>query len=996
MLAERQRSYCISRKLGAAAPVLQMRCDLGRRELSSYILFQLSELGSRNEHHLFEDICRMHARARVCERILPATGPVAGGGDQGRDFESMPAAEGRSAGDQPLVFRGVVDEPGGEVAFACTIQQSGLSGKVKRDVGRILSVGRRPNRIIFYCSKPMPVGSRNGLKQWAMEEHSIRLDIVDGLALSEDLATPKLFWVAVEYLHVAAEKAPSSAGEVPDWYRSALERWRDGASPPALTVGAFLEVRAAARAFLDEPDLVADLSVWLRALASLANDSDLTEFVRESAQYERICVSVRGRGTLAGLETEVRSFLQRACESGDVDRLRLAGIVFKYLVGANQRGAVAATSAELERWHGEVVNALGRATSGASAGARAVAHAQLGHLAVFWPRNGQIQPDARLAVEELGRALTLSRRVPLFPVDEVAVVLEVASHLLCDEPGYWELVERCDAMTATVRGNAASAERSLDRAVALWKGGRPLLAVRALHEAKVRWYGPDTVRGSIMAMRTLAAIYAQLGCHSASRYYAFAAATAAVQPGPSEHVDLASSSLAMSALSYFFEQCPRSVVRFGMLTAWAHLELNPEPESLERYPLVSDALRGVAAALEWAGREAPGVRLRWSELVESHPAREVVVQAEAAISAAEPDDRLGCARDFGSRDRKWSWEGLGIRWTVSSAETPEAVALAEGFAAALQIVCVDIAPDDWELVGGEVQVRVAVAADGSSANGVRFDERDGRWVLSAPLEMLRGGVNVAQRLALWAVVLVSQQSLAPDMDELLERRFREGLNDKTLSVRTYPRMYLDYVGATAAPQLAPQRGSSCGADCGVLASQLARRRGLSPRYPSAEDLRTMLERRYEMGMLSAGPVLTQLLASMETREKIERLRAQGWLGWQVLAAIGMVRLSWMAERRYGPRWALSRDGREFVQRGMFEAEVKGDSSVPLSIFSEDRLRMQMETNAVSSLGAFELVYRRDGPVDIEQVLAHLRERFRFFEDEIPELDPFSVGARVAP
>jgi hypothetical protein len=58
-------------------------------ELARIIRFALDELSRENGHHAFEDLCRELAQARLVSNVLPATGPVAGGGDQGRDFETF-------------------------------------------------------------------------------------------------------------------------------------------------------------------------------------------------------------------------------------------------------------------------------------------------------------------------------------------------------------------------------------------------------------------------------------------------------------------------------------------------------------------------------------------------------------------------------------------------------------------------------------------------------------------------------------------------------------------------------------------------------------------------------------------------------------------------------------------------------------------------------------------------------------------------------------------
>ncbi len=58
-------------------------------QIKAQIRFGLSQLAETNSHHEFEHLCRHLARARICSNIIPATGPVSSGGDQGRDFETF-------------------------------------------------------------------------------------------------------------------------------------------------------------------------------------------------------------------------------------------------------------------------------------------------------------------------------------------------------------------------------------------------------------------------------------------------------------------------------------------------------------------------------------------------------------------------------------------------------------------------------------------------------------------------------------------------------------------------------------------------------------------------------------------------------------------------------------------------------------------------------------------------------------------------------------------
>lgn len=60
-----------------------------KQKVIQYIRFGIYQLSAQNGSLQFEDICRHLSRARICSNILPSTGPVQSGGDQGRDFESF-------------------------------------------------------------------------------------------------------------------------------------------------------------------------------------------------------------------------------------------------------------------------------------------------------------------------------------------------------------------------------------------------------------------------------------------------------------------------------------------------------------------------------------------------------------------------------------------------------------------------------------------------------------------------------------------------------------------------------------------------------------------------------------------------------------------------------------------------------------------------------------------------------------------------------------------
>lgn len=145
------------------------------------IRYALSQLRSRNGHHEFEHLCREIARLRITPNILPATGPVSVGGDQGRDFETFHTHE----------------SP--KIVFACTLQRENLPAKIMKDLRTILN-GGHVDRVYFFCEQDVPVARRHQLCQQAREKYGTEIEIIDGYALSELLASSDCRWIANRYL----------------------------------------------------------------------------------------------------------------------------------------------------------------------------------------------------------------------------------------------------------------------------------------------------------------------------------------------------------------------------------------------------------------------------------------------------------------------------------------------------------------------------------------------------------------------------------------------------------------------------------------------------------------------------------------------------------------------------------------------------------------------------------------------------------------------------
>lgn len=173
-------------------------------ELVTIIRFSLNQLSARNGQHEFESLCRQVARLRICSNVLPATGPVGAGGDQGRDFETFRTYLAQTPELSAFAAR-ATDET---LAFACTLQQEDIGSKIVGDVKKITAEGTPVDAVYAFTEVSVPVGDRHRYQARVRSEFGVRLEVIDGAGIAELLSDPDVFWVAKQYLDLPAEVAP--------------------------------------------------------------------------------------------------------------------------------------------------------------------------------------------------------------------------------------------------------------------------------------------------------------------------------------------------------------------------------------------------------------------------------------------------------------------------------------------------------------------------------------------------------------------------------------------------------------------------------------------------------------------------------------------------------------------------------------------------------------------------------------------------------------------
>jgi hypothetical protein len=254
-------------------------------KLAGVIRFHLGELSARNGHHEFESLCRHLARARIYRNIIPATGPVGAGGDQGRDFETY------SAGAKIGLFdRNVSD---GKAVFCCSLEKR-IEKKVRTDVATATK-GGKVDEVFCFFEQNLPVAKRHALQKWAAESHGVSLEIFDGTAISELLAERDVFWIAQEFLHIPAEIVPVVVDE-DGWYGTLLRRWISR-TPLPVSAADFSEIKSGLRRATFHEEARPNLLLWIGLMERFL-EPPAPRHLQRSAIYEIAVTHLRGKGEM--------------------------------------------------------------------------------------------------------------------------------------------------------------------------------------------------------------------------------------------------------------------------------------------------------------------------------------------------------------------------------------------------------------------------------------------------------------------------------------------------------------------------------------------------------------------------------------------------------------------------------------------------------------------------------------------------------------------------
>ncbi|MBD3926107.1 hypothetical protein IEZ26_15895 [Nocardioides cavernae] len=1004
-------------------------------EAEAFLRFRLEEMSSRNEHHRFEEIAARVAHKRISANILVATGPVSAGGDQQRDAETFHT---RIPDELPHATGFAASASTSPIVVACTVQRTGLRQKVRDDLAGICAEDAAAvEHVAFFSVHPISEGHTHELQRFARETYGVTLDIFCGDDIATQLAQPDLIWVARHYLELPSSMVPPPEGDpAPEWYTELLDKLRRNNGPSMLTPATQGEVTEGLRFATWDADANADIPEWLAFMRSFLSHTDEDEADGElafRACYEIAVARFRGTGVAEDIEDLVRRALEYACTSDQPnivdDAVTLAsywGVMWTTGVGRAEAAEIAAAQQRLRQHVSSLLIGTNpdthpvRAASltGTLAFSYLLPNWELAASSYGTPEPAERAPhvgvtlddfevnvgllDPRYftgleqAMEQLDALIDLLPRAKPYSVRQLARVFNLVAPLTVEHPSYAKVRDGLDEATAAVRGDAATAEACRDRGTAFLEADQPLHALAELHTAKVKWFNGDTMYGAILTMRFIAQVYAELGLMYAAKMYGCAAATLALL---SDDTDVKSQLPKALLESAGFAQRAGTWVDAAALTEVALLARAQFMVDGFDYDTNPDlAHHETNAALELAG-----IRSFWPEIepliAAAHPTTRwyeglvELIETDGStfdLSEDEFQDRataqLGgpVLSDVGP-SRIIDFTALGVRWTFTFDNDQTSVLTAEAAVAAFQVLLADIAHLHPVLIPATVHTTIDVVPGAERADdNIEIGESDSE--VHAQITLTDDCADADARCQALMVIgfqLIQSAHVRPpgELQDLMEPLFRGGITHKIAIGRPYeettrlfpPEHYTRLAEATRPASSDSFRPT----DRPALAASTKR----GPGYDEAASLRTIRER-YEVANDALRYTLPRILADAHGRAQIERLRADGWLDWQILVTFLNAALNWKMQVAgmtpdHHDNAALMRLGRA--------PETADSPEIPLSVFDADNLELHFFMQTVTVARRWNIRGRNEGKEE-GALRDLLTRRYRYAVDDVPHRD----------
>ena len=974
--------------------------------LAVLIRFGLNQLSSRNAHHEFEHLCRHLARNRICSNIIPATGPVSSGGDQGRDFETF-RSHLESSELNTSSFIGKISK--GPIAFACTIQahspKKPLKTKIAKDIETISKSGVKVHEIHYFAAEDLPVAKRHELQSWCKKEKLIDLEIYDGQAISEMLCDRDIFWIASEFLAVPSqlysnENSPANAN-----YESIKDNW-SSKEIDNTSFSQFQELRHILRHATWDESVKQDLPFWIE-LTERYVSNDYSRILKRLATYEVAVSRLRGLGTLEGYEDRLANYFDGYKPVKSIGQLDDTVTLLSYCVTAQLMNLVHFDLDSISRWHNSLIEYVDNELISEQFESNKAYLLQIrGMLSLHNVTSNDIKVDKFGPMDWYVKLVDLLPEAKLFPVERFADCITRVCKYLNEHPMYEYIAEKTDQELQDRLGGFAVAKKSQERAFALYEDEKPIKAIKEIHRAKINWFSAETLSSSVRSLLILARWYSNLGLNIAGKYHALAACYICTH---NDNLDLKPLSVeAAIEASHCDYSIGASAGFFDLVHLAKHLHtVFDVPMELEEESSLEAVILHTAVTVHFSkmlgspaaellekramylglGKEYQSCLDAIEETYENY-SRDDLLEIISDQLQGIPTSDLGPLRFI-------TWHALGTEWNVEWQNTYKSNMFAEEFIATLQIVQSELAGKDLSIPSVQIKFLFKVSSVQKPEFTPIRSENTLAWELIWPENHLNLDKEIAFGHTLSAVVVaLGSASLADENDLILlvEDLFKGGTASRMVVARSYGSLYSSLIDENT---FNDSRRVFLGSDhpglqrLAVQENQdLNQKIGFGKEY-SPEASKDAIRNRYE-NISEALPNTLQVLSTdAGFIQTVRTLQDRGWKDWHILMAIYNTALNAYARKEYGSKIT----NKKLQEHAQSFAKSPGQyDSQPLS--PTDFSLAQLEFHRKSSLGAILHSWGlsiNHPSCSIEVLEKFLSEKYRYWDDDVEHHQIFKTS-----
>lgn len=497
---------------------------MNKVELIRQIRFGIEQLKSENATSDFEHICRFFSRNRIIKNVIPASGPVQAGGDQGRDFETFHSYLGR----QSIVNECSLSYSESTIVFACSLEKKPLKkgGKIENDIEIILQPKLSIERIYFFSGEDIPVGLRHKKQSEVKDKYQVELEIIDANGLAEHLSDPDLFWIANQYLKIPNDFYPRRTDE--NWYQKLYKEYEN--REIQLSYEEFTDIKSALRHIYKDKELKVDINFWIEKL-DLFILEDCSRDLKRKAIYEKFVTKLMGQNDISNLENIVRDYFKDLNDFANPASLEDAQVLLSFMTSSKKIIGNGFTIDELKEYANTICSLVSTELNSTDSPSKKCSFIEIQATIILHEFENMIEDyDGYLKayIAKLEEMLPYIESAHFYPLerlttrllDNIKLTLELG-----ENPKRIEVFsEKIDAFLASRYGEYKAGEKIRDRAQEYLKAGKTTVAISLLHQLKVKWFAKETLRGTVLTSLLLSDCYSRLNMEFAGKYYSMVAA----------------------------------------------------------------------------------------------------------------------------------------------------------------------------------------------------------------------------------------------------------------------------------------------------------------------------------------------------------------------------------------------------------------------------------------------------------------------------------------